>query len=249
MLGTLVPSRNMFRDATFDEMAPEYSFDDYYVKGISLTQINENGYDVILHANHVVHRNRRILDQIELMSLDEIFIDRLELDVKANETSIPHKNRAKAIMGSIPIDFPKSSNTSSEMLTRILVENFSAAYTFEDNAKLNLQSRNARLYEDLYIFEGSVILTSSLGGKTTSVLAIWDKNAGGFLMPYGYQNNTSNIDSKAFLLLTDNGVLVPTDYYPENNWESIDVVDQMSHLLVEQIYESLGMFFLHPVSH
>jgi hypothetical protein len=249
MLGLFAPSGNRLINATLDEMAPEFDFDDYYVKGTSLTQANENGFDVILLANHIVHRNRSILDHIVLVSLDEIFIDQLELNVKANETSPPQKNRAKALMESIPIDLPKSSSASSEILTRILVDNFTAVYSFEDSTKLELHSRSARLYEDLYIFEGGVTITSSLSGKITTVLAIWDKTAGGFLMPYGYQSNTSNVDGKKFLFLTDNGALVRTDYYPENNWESVDVVDQMSHQLVKQIYESLGMFFLKTGSH
>jgi hypothetical protein len=41
-------------------------------------------------------------------------------------------------------------------------------------------------------------------------------------MPYSYQSKTSDVESKAFLVLTDNGSLVLTDFYPENNWKSVN---------------------------
>lgn len=244
ILALFVPSGNKLVHATSRMHDPELFFDKYFIKGVSLTRVAENGHEVNLHAKQIIHRDRTILDRIVLVSLNEVFIDTLELSIRANEPSIPDKSPAKGIMDSFPVAVARPLSGTSEGLTRILVDKFSASYTFPQQTQLWIQSETARLYEGLYIFEGRVDINSSRGDRFITRLAVWDKSAGGFLMPYGYQNNSDNTENSVFVALNDDGTLMSTDYYPESNWETVDIVEQMKRKLAKQIIESMGMFFL-----
>jgi hypothetical protein len=179
-----------------------------------------------------------------LESLDEVFIDHLELDITVNEQSSSIEVPVSAISDSFSEEFSMHEDSLAETLTRVLVDKFSATFTFPQQTQLWIQSKTARLYDGLYIFEGGVTINNSQGVRFTTSLAIWDKHAKGFLMPHGYRNDSGDIASSAFIALKEDGTLLGTDYLPESNWESIDVIDQMSQKFANRIIESMGMFFL-----
>jgi hypothetical protein len=244
ILSLFVPSGNNLVNATSDMEVPEYIFDQYFIKGVSLIQFTGNGIEVDLRANQIVHRDRIILDQIVLVSNDEVVIDHLELTITANEQSSLASVPAKVTMDSFPAEFPMHDDGTPGTLTRVLVDKFSATYTFPQQTQLWIQSETARLYDGIYIFEGGVTINSSQGDRFITRLAVWDKHVGGFLMPNGYRNHLEITDSDAFIALKDDGTLLVTDYFPKSNWESVDIIDLMSQKLANQIIESMGMFFM-----
>lgn len=224
-------------------------FDHYFIDDVSLQLVTETAMRVNLHADQIVHRDRTLYGQIVLESFDEIYIDQLELNANMLDMAPDDQDNgidilASAITNTLSEEFYPADDSLTETLTRVVVEKFSATFTYPRSTQLWIQSGEARLYGGLAVFEGGVSIANSRGTHFTAGTVVWDKHAGGFLMPFGCHNDSGDSTEPVFISLGTDGNLMVMDYLPASNWENVDIIDQISRRYATRLTGSMAMFFL-----
>ncbi len=252
-----IPPKIAPQSAISLKLNPEKYYDNFWAENISIVKRVDNDKFFTLSVNKLVHR-KRTTRLFVYQNLKELYVSGVQVNTYPAKVSARGYKRAAI---ALPVEDIGSSFTSFgkpptqleeylagdadfnlDLLSRLILENFSLTMHLPGNKKIFLSARVARINTDLenIVLEGPVRFIAADGSELYASLAVWSKKFNGIYLPSGYTFQNEQRKKKAFYGINPDGEFEEAAKVPDIKY--VDLLEDVENKFYDRMFKKAPLY-------